>query len=84
MNDLSAVRIGDQVFCTGRTDTFGSVREVRTGQAVIDVWIENHGDVAIDRQMIHAVHDGKVELDWDELPPALRRAIEHAHDREDP
>lgn len=76
------IEMGDQVFCTGRTDTFGSVRNLPAGQPFVEVWIENHGDVAIEPDWIHAVHDGKVELDYDKLPAVLQAAIGHAHDRE--
>jgi len=81
--DLRAkIRIGDQVYCTGRTDTFGSVRDLPRGKPWIDVWIENHGDEAIEPDWIQSVHDGKVELDPDKLPMRIRDAIAHAHDRE--
>jgi len=82
-NDMRAkVSIGDQVFCTGRTDTFGSVRDLPRGRSWIDVWIQNHGDVAIEPSWIVSVHDGKVELDFKKLPPDIRDAIAHAHDLE--
>jgi len=76
------VNIGDQVFCAGRTERFGSVRDLPKGSSWIDVWIENHGDVAIESEWIVGVHDGKVELDCDRLPAPIRSAIRHAHDRE--
>lgn len=83
MIDLDDIRVGDQLFCSAREpSTFGSIRSVDRRSGRVVAWIENHGQTVLPREWITAVHDEKVDLDWDLLPDDFRTWIEHAHDRE--
>jgi hypothetical protein len=82
MATLNPVQIGYQVFLTEGGEEFGAVRSVSHHQIV--VYVENAGDFTVSVDAIKRVHDGKVILDGSRLDPALREAIAHAHDREEP
>jgi len=79
---LNAIDIGDQAYLAEGGDPFGAVRQV-AGDAVT-VYIENGGEFGVNVAAVRSVHDGKVVLDRDRLDPSILRAIEHAHDREEP
>ena len=82
---LRSVRVGDQVFLEEGGEECGAVRDVRPeGGAEIVVYVENCGEFPVAASAIRTAHDGKVILDRDQLDPALRGAIAHAHDREVP
>ena len=48
------------------------------------VHVENAGDSMVPLEAVRRVHDGKVILAAERLDDRLRRAIAHAHDREEP
>ncbi len=75
------VAIGDQVFADGRTEAFGSVRQVSEHELIVD--IENFGDVRIPSPIVLQVHDAKVVIDVRNLPGDVRAAITAAHSVED-
>ncbi|MDE2182371.1 MAG: hypothetical protein KGJ78_05065 [Alphaproteobacteria bacterium] len=60
----------------------GAVRRVHRDAIV--VYVENAGDFTVPRSAVMEVDAGKVVLDCGRLDRSLRRAIGHAHDREDP
>jgi hypothetical protein len=78
------IEIGFQAYLHEGGEEFGAVRAIDAAQKEIVVYVENAGDFAIPAQAVHSVHDGKVVFDGERLPKALRQAIRHAHDREEP
>ena len=84
MIDIDDIRVGDHLFTSGTKEpvAFGSVRAIDRRRRRVVAWIENHGEAELRPEWITAVHDEKVELDWDPLPDDLKTAIDHAHDRE--
>jgi hypothetical protein len=76
-----AVSIGDQVYLKEDGEEVGSVRVVDSDRLII--YIENATDFIVPAAHVAAVHAGKVILDEAQLEPALRSAIQRAHDRED-
>ncbi|HUL60664.1 MAG TPA: hypothetical protein VLU43_15395 [Anaeromyxobacteraceae bacterium] len=79
------IEVGFQVFANDGGEEFGAVRDVRPeGRAEIVVNVENAGDFHIPLEAVTAVHYGKVILDVRRVPQSVRRAFEHAHDRERP
>jgi hypothetical protein len=79
---LSEVEVGYQVYVTEGGEEFGAVRAVTPHELV--VYVENTGDFKVGAEAVKSVHDGKVILDPARVHPALREAIAHAHDREEP
>jgi len=74
--------IGDQVYLQEDGDEIGAVRDVRDKDLI--VYVEGTGDFIVTADQVTAVHAGKVILDLSALDVALRDAIQHAHDREEP
>ena len=82
---LPRVDIGFQVFLTDGGEEVGAVRAVTpNGLPQLVVYIENAGDFVVPLAAVSSVHSSKVILDWSTLEPALRSAIGHAHEAEDP
>jgi hypothetical protein len=48
------------------------------------VYTENAGGFVIPLEAVQGVHDGKVVVDIGRVDAVVRRAIAHAHDREEP
>jgi hypothetical protein len=82
MAKLTEVEIGYQVYVSEGGEEFGAVRDVAPHELV--VYVENAGDFKVGADAVKSVHDGKVILDAGRVHPALREAIAHAHDREEP
>jgi hypothetical protein len=79
------VRVGFQVFARDGDAAFGAVREVcPDGRRELLVNVENAGDHRLPLEAIADVHDGKVIVDLSRLSLALRFAVAHAHDAEQP
>jgi len=79
------IEVGFQVFASDGGEEFGAVRDVRPdGRPEILVNVENGGDFPIPLGAVQAVHYGKVVVDLHRVPQSVRRAFEHAHDRERP
>jgi hypothetical protein len=78
------IQVGYQVFISDGGEEVGAVREIPPDRRRIVIYIENSGDFDVDAEAIESVHSQKVILNCDKLPPALRRAIGHAHDAETP
>ena len=76
------VREGFDVFVHDGDKAFGAVRGVGRGEIV--VYVEGAGDFRILFGAIADVHAEKVILNCGKLDMALRRAIGHAHEGEDP
>jgi hypothetical protein len=82
---LRAIRIGYQVYLKEGGEECGAVRDVAPrGRPEITVYVENGGEFDVPAGAVRSVHDGKVVLDRARLDSALRDAIAHAHDREEP
>jgi hypothetical protein len=76
---------GFEVFVSDKDKAFGAVRQVAPhGRPEFVVYVENAGDFTVDLGAVKAVHAQKVIVDGTRLTHALRRAIGHAHDAEDP
>ena len=84
MMGSKAIEDGFEVFASGYEKPFGAVRETATEARQLIVYIENAGDFTVPLEAVTAVHAQKVIVDTERLSHALRRAIHHAHDREDP
>jgi ribosomal 30S subunit maturation factor RimM len=79
------LQIGFQVFTQDGGDEFGAVRDVCPGgKDEILVNIENGGDHCIPLEAIVDVHSEKVIVDVARLPSSVRRAVDRAHQAEQP
>jgi hypothetical protein len=76
------IQVGYQAFVSDGGEEFGAVREVSPTELVI--YVENAGNFRVPRAAVEAVHSQKVILSCAKLDPRLRRAINHAHDAEEP
>lgn len=76
------IEAGFDVFVHDGDVKVGAVREVRP-HAII-VYVENSGDFSVATSSVMEVVAGKVVLDCAKLALDLKRAINHAHDAEDP
>lgn len=80
-----SITVGFQVFPSEGGDEFGAVRDVCPGgRDELLVYIENAGEQCIPLSAVVDVHDEKVIVDVERLPPALRASVQHAHDAEAP
>jgi hypothetical protein len=79
---MENIEIGYQAFVSDGGEEFGAIRDVRPGEVV--VYVENTGDFVVPLDAVEAVHSQKVVFACDKLEPALRAAIGHAHDGEQP
>jgi hypothetical protein len=84
MRQLSHIEIGFQVYLVEGGEVFGAVRDYASGANALVVYVENAGDFVVPLEAVSSVHDGKVILDGGRIDKRLRRAITHAHDREEP
>lgn len=84
MVDMDAIQIGDQAFLEEGGEEFGAVRALDPTQEAVVVYIENRGEFSVPLRAVRSAHHGKVVFDRDRLPSAMRNAIRHAHDREEP
>jgi hypothetical protein len=82
MSKLDAVKIGFQVFTSEGGEELGAVRAVSPHELLL--YVENAGEFVVRSEAVSRVHDGKVILDAAHIDPSLRRAIGHAHDKEEP
>lgn len=82
MRDLNPIEEGYDVFVTDGDVKVGAVREVHPHAIV--VYVENAGDFSVSRDAVAEVIAGKVLLLCAKLDHALKHAIDHAHDAEDP
>lgn len=78
------IQPGLMVFTADGETGVGAVREVRPDALEMVINIENAGDFVVPMSAARDVHSGKVILDVDALDPALRDALHHVHDSEDP
>ena len=79
---MNSISEGFDVFVHDGDKAFGAVRHVSRSEIV--VYVEGAGDFSVPLSAVRAVHDEKVVLDCGKLGAALRRAIGHAHEAEDP
>jgi hypothetical protein len=84
MVDLDAIQIGDQAYLEEGGEEFGAVRALDPTQQAVIIYIENRGEFSVPLRAVRSAHDGKVVFDGSHLPSAMRNAIRHAHDREEP
>lgn len=76
------IKIGFQAFTSDGGEEFGAVREISPHQ--LTIYVENAGEFTVPMSAVEAVHSEKVVLNCAKLDQRLRRAIGHAHDREEP
>ncbi len=76
------IRQGFDVFLHDGEHAFGAVRGVQPHGIV--VYIENAGDFTVPLSAVQDVHDEKVILNSGKIDKALKEAIAHAHQGEDP
>ena len=76
------IEVGFETFVNDGDADFGAVREVSPDGLL--VYVENAGEFRVPLGAVRDVHSHKVILDCRKLDPALRRAIGHAHDAEEP
>lgn len=76
---------GYQAFVSDRGEEFGAVRAASPdGRDELVIYVENAGDFVVPVSAVEAVHSQKVILNCGKLDRALRQAIGHAHDAEEP
>jgi len=75
---------GFMVFVADGELGVGAVREVHASSRELVVNIQNGGDFTLPADAIRDVHEGKVILDVDHLPQAVREALKHPHAAEYP
>jgi len=78
------IQEGFDVFVHDGEKAFGAVREARNGSDHIVVYVEGAGDFSVPLSAVKDVHSEKVILDCGKIDAALKRAIGHAHEGEDP
>ena len=76
------IEAGFAVFVRDGDKAVGAVREVLPDELV--VYVENAGDFAVPLSAVAEVLTEKVVLNCRKLETRLRRAVNHAHQREDP
>ncbi len=76
------IQIGFQAFTSDGGEEFGAVRRVSPSE--LTIYVENAGDFTVPMSAVEAVHSEKVVVNCGKLDPKLRRAIGHAHDKEEP
>jgi hypothetical protein len=79
---MQKIEEGFDVFVHDGDVAVGAVRAVHPDR--LTVYVENAGDFSVPRSAVTEVQDGKVVLQCGKLDLALRRAIGHAHEAEDP
>jgi hypothetical protein len=86
-SDMTNERVqeGFDVFVHDGDKAFGAVRQVSPhGRPELVIYVENAGDFTVPLAAIQSVESEKVVLNCGKLDLALRRAIGHAHEGEDP
>ena len=78
------IQEGFDVFVHDGEKAFGAVREARRGAGHIVVYVEASGDFSVPLSAVKDVYSEKVILDCGKIDVALKRAIGHAHEGEDP
>ena len=80
-----AIQRDFEVFVHDGDKAVGAVRDVKPhGRPEIVVYVENAGDFVVPLTAVREVSSERVILDSAKLDLRLRRAIDHAHDSEDP
>ncbi len=77
-----SIQPGFMVFLAEGQEGIGAVRDVQPDS--VSVFVENFGEFLVPLDAVKAVHDQKVVLNRDRVSVKLLRAVEHAHDAEDP
>ncbi|MGH6872974.1 MAG: hypothetical protein ACREHE_15870 [Rhizomicrobium sp.] len=79
---MNTVKEGFDVVLHDGEVVVGAVRRVVKDGFL--VYVENAGDFVVQNGAVREVVDGRVVLDSARIGPEMRKAIAHAHDREDP
>ena len=79
---MEPIEVGVQAFTADGGEEFGAVREV--SDDTVTIYVENAGDFVVPLDAVTSVHAQKIVVDCTRLEPQLRRAIDHAHDAEEP
>ena len=79
------IQIGFQTFASDGGEEFGAVRQLASKEHPhLVIYVENAGEFTVPLDAVEAVHSEKVILNCKMLDAKLRRAIGHAHDKEEP
>ena len=79
------IQEGFEVFLSDNDKAFGAVMEKPSRpKGDFLIYVENGGEFTVPGSAVAAVHSQKVILNKAKLGKALRDAIRHAHDAEDP
>jgi hypothetical protein len=70
------------VFLAEGEEGIGAVHDVTAHD--FSVYVENFGEFLVPLRAVKSVHDQKVVLDRTQVSKKLLRAVQHAHDGEDP
>ena len=82
---MEKIQEGFEVFIADGTKAVGTERKVSAQHPrSVTIYFENAGDRLVPLEAVSDVHSEKVVLDVSKLDPALRNAIRHVHDAEDP
>jgi hypothetical protein len=77
------IEVGFQTFISDAVEEFGAVRSISHDGKRLTVYVENAGEFVVPASAVVSVQSEKVTFACDKLDADLRRAIGHAHDRED-
>jgi hypothetical protein len=77
------IKVGFQAFVDTSDEEFGAVRSI-VSRDYITVYVENAGEFMVERTAVKSVQSEKVVFEYAKLDEKLRKAIQHAHDAEDP
>lgn len=79
------IEVGFQTFASDGGDEFGAVRQIGSkDHPHLVIYVENAGEFTVPLDAVESVHSEKVILNCAKLDARLRRAIGHAHDKEEP
>ncbi len=76
------IEVGFQTFVSDGQEEFGAVRAISPDGGRLTVYVENAGDFVVPADAVVSVQSEKVTFDCRKLDPRLRRAIGHAHEKE--
>jgi hypothetical protein len=79
------IQVGFQTFVSDGGEEFGAVRQLASQEHPhLVIYVENAGEFTVPLDAVESVHSEKVILNCKKLDAKLRRAIGHAHDKEEP
>lgn len=78
------IEVGFQTFVSDApTEEFGAVMKISRKRKMLTVYVENAGEFEVPLDAVKSVQSEKVTFECGKLDLRLRKAIGHAHDREE-